>query len=153
MNTELTITRTFNASRSKVWKAWTDPAELEKWLGPRGVTNPTCEFDAQPGGLIHIVMLAGKELGPMAGQEWPMKGVVKEVMAPEKLVFTSEAIIDGKSILEHIATMTLEEDGEKTTMTLHIVVTKATPEAAGPLSGMKMGWTQSIDKLEELVNG
>ena len=60
---ELTITRTFDAPRELVWKAWTDPKMLERWWGPRGVTNPTCEFDATKGGEIYIVMEAGKELG------------------------------------------------------------------------------------------
>ena len=150
---ELTIVRTLNASRERVWKAWTEPKELQVWWGPRGVTNPTCEFDARPQGAIHIVMLAGAELGPMAGQEWPMTGTVVEVDEPKKLVFDSTAIIDGKPILEHHATVTLEDEGDKTKMTLHIQVTRATPEAAGPLMGMEQGWTQSIDKLGEFVAG
>ena len=145
---ELMITRVLNAPRQRVWEAWTDPLQMKEWWGPRGVTNPVCEFDVRPEGPIHIVMLAGKELGALVGNEWPMTGVVKEVHAPEKLVFTSTAIIDGKPILENLVTVMLEEQGDKTRMMLHIVVTKTTPEAAGPLSGMEMGWTQSIDKLE-----
>ena len=150
-NKELTIERTFNAPIEKVWRAWTDSKELQKWWGPRGVTNPTCDFEAHAGGAIHIVMLAGKELGPLAGQEWPMTGSVKEVVVPERLVFTSNAIVNGKIILENLCTMTLEDADGKTKMTLHVVVTRAEPEAAGPLSGMEAGWTQSIDKLGELL--
>ena len=41
---ELTITRTFDAPRDLVWKAWTDEKMVKKWWGPRGVTNPTCEW-------------------------------------------------------------------------------------------------------------
>ncbi len=148
---ELKLTRVLDASRERVWKAWTDPKQLQEWWGPRGVTNPTCIFDAHPEGKIHIVMLAGKELGNFAGNEWPMTGVVTEVVELEKLVFTSTAIMNGKPFMESLNTVTLEEYGNKTRMTLHIVVTKTTPEAEGPLSGMEMGWTQSIDKLGELV--
>ena len=61
---ELTITRIFDAPRDLVWKAWTDQKILQKWWGPKGVTNPICEWDARLGGNIYIVMLAGKELGP-----------------------------------------------------------------------------------------
>lgn len=150
-NKELTIERTFDAPRELVWKAWTDVEMLKKWWGPRGVTNPVCKMDARPGGAIDIVMLAGKELGPLAGNEWPMRGQVQEVIEPEKLVFTSSAIINNKPILENLVTVTFKEDDGKTKMTLHIIVTKTTPEAEGPLSGMKMGWTQSIDKLEEML--
>ena len=161
---ELTLTREFNAPRELVWKYWTDPTLVQKWWGPRGVTNPTCVWEAKPEGNIHIVMLAGEELGPMKGQEWPMTGKVVEVKAPEKLVFTANAIMGGKPILEHKTTVTLEEVNvppsqnatarqAKTKMTVHIVVTMTTPEAAGPLQGMKMGWNQQLDKLgESLMN-
>lgn len=148
---ELTLTRTLNAPRDLVFKAWTDPKMIEQWWGPRGVTNPTCEWDAKPGGKIHIVMLAGEELGPMAGQEWPMTGEMREVVEPEKLVFTANAIMDGKAILENLTTVTLEEDGEQTRMTVHIQVTMTTPEAAGPLSGMEQGWSEQLDKLGEFL--
>ena len=150
-NKTLTITRVFNAPRERVWRAWTDAEELQKWWGPRGVTNPVCEWDLQPGGAINIVMLAGPELGPLAGQEWPMEGKTLEVSAPERLVFEGGAIVNGKTVMKHICTVTLEEEGDKTRMTLHIEVTETTPEAEGPLSGMEMGWNQSIDKLGELV--
>lgn len=148
---ELTLTRTFDAPRDVVFKAWTDQKLVQQWWGPRGVTNPTCEWEARPGGSIHIVMLAGEELGPMKGQEWPMTGEFKEVEAPEKLVFTGNAIVAGKEILQHLTTVTLTEQDGKTHMTVHIVVTKATPEAAGPLKGMEMGWNQQLEKLGEFL--
>ena len=148
-NKELTLTRTFDAPREKVWKYWTDANLIQQWWGPHGVTNPTCVWEVKPQGNIHIVMLAGKELGPMAGQEWPMTGKVEEVQEPEKLVFTANAIVDNKPVMEHRTTVTLEEQDGKTYMTVHIVVTMATPEAEGPLQGMEMGWNQQLDKLAE----
>ena len=148
---ELTMTRVFDAPRDLVFKAWTDPQLVAQWWGPRGVTNPTCEWEARPGGNIHIVMLAGEELGPMKGQEWPMTGEFKEVEEPGKLVFTGNAIVAGKEVLQHLTTVTLEEEDGKTNMTVHIIVTKVTPEAAGPLSGMEMGWNQQLDKLADFT--
>jgi len=146
---DLTITRLLDAPLERVWQAWTDPAELQKWWGPRGVTNPTCEWEAKPGGKINVVMLAGEELGQLAGQEWPMTGQFKEVIPQQKLVYTSNAIMDGKPIIENICTVTFEEQNGKTKMTLQVVITKITPEAEGPLSGMEQGWNQSLDKLTE----
>lgn len=90
----LFITRTFDAPHDLVFKAWTDPKLIANWWGPRGVTNPVCELDARPGGSIHIVMLAGKELGDLKGQKWPMKGIFNEVIPPKRIVFTSSAIED-----------------------------------------------------------
>jgi uncharacterized protein YndB with AHSA1/START domain len=151
---DLVITRVFDAPRGLVWKAWTDPKLLKRWWGPRGVTNPTCEWDARPGGKIDIVMLAGKELGNFAGQKWPMTGIFREVKPQSRLVFASNALDDVKDILmETEVTVDFEELGGKTKMILHIVVTKSDAKAAMALQGMEIGWNQSIDKLaEELEN-
>lgn len=150
-NKELTITRVFDAPRELVWKAWTDPKILEKWWGPRGVTNPVCEWNAKPGGNINIVMLAGKELGNFAGQKWPMTGTFKEVTPQSRIVYISNALDDVKNImLEAETTVDFEELEKKTKMNLHVIVTKADEKkAAFALQGMEMGWNQSIDKLQE----
>jgi uncharacterized protein YndB with AHSA1/START domain len=147
---ELVITRTFDAPRALVWKAWTDPKILKRWWGPKGVTNPTCEWDAKVGGKINIVMLAGKELGNFAGQKWPMEGTFKEVTPQSRIVYTSNALDDVKGVLiEALNTLDLEDLGNKTKIKLHIVVTKAGPGSEFAIQGMEMGWNQSIDKLEE----
>jgi uncharacterized protein YndB with AHSA1/START domain len=138
-----------DAPVERVWRAWTAPAELQKWWGPRGVTNPTCEWEARPGGKINVVMLAGEELGPLKGQEWPMTGQFKEVVPHQKLVYTSNPVMAGKPIMESLCTVTFEAQGDQTKLTLQVVITEATPEAEGPLAGMAMGWNQSLDKLTE----
>jgi uncharacterized protein YndB with AHSA1/START domain len=150
-NRELMLIRVFDAPREQVFNAWTNPDRVAQWWGPNGVTNPVCTLDARPGGVIDIVMLAGEELGDLKGSEWPLKGVFQEVTSPEKLVYTSSAIIDGKPIIESTTAVTFEEHEGKTQMTLQVTVTKATPEAEGPLAGMEMGWSQSLDKLVRLV--
>lgn len=147
---ELTLTRVFDAPRGLVWKAWTDLKLVTRWWGPRGVTTPTCELEARPGGEIYIVMLAGKELGNFAGQRWPMKGTFSELTPPEKLAYTSSALDDKKGVLlETKSILTLEELGSKTKMTLRIAVTKVSPGGEFALAGMETGWNQSLDKLGE----
>jgi uncharacterized protein YndB with AHSA1/START domain len=148
---ELTLERTYDAPIAMVWKAWTDPEMVAQWWGPRGMTNPTCEWEAKVGGNIHIVMLAGEELGQMKGMEFPMTGSFTEIDKPKKLVFISNALRDGKPMLENLVTVTFEEQEGKTKMTAHIVVTKATPEAEMALQGMDMGWDQQMDKLGEFL--
>ena len=147
----LMLTRTFDAEPRVIFGAWTDPQLVAEWWGPKGVTNPVCELHVRPGGTIHIVMKAGKELGELEGTEWPMRGVFEEVTPFEKLVFKGEAIIDEKPILETKNTVTLHDEGGKTKMEFHVEVLKATPEAEQPLEGMEMGWSQSFDKLGELI--
>jgi uncharacterized protein YndB with AHSA1/START domain len=103
--------------------------------------------DARPGGDIRIDM-AGPD-----GTVYPMKGVFHEVVAPERLVFTSTALEDGAGNpgLEVLNTVTFAEADGKTTLTLRAVVVKATPAAAGALEGMEVGWTQSLERLEAEV--
>ena len=149
---ELTLTREFDAPRELVFKAWTDPDLVRQWWGPNGVTNEVNEWNVIQGGNIDLVMIAGDELGDMAGQHWPMTGEFKEVDVPEKIVFTGNAIVDGKEVLQTLTSVTFEEVADKTTLTVHIQVTKTTPEAIGPLLGMEMGWNQQLDKLVKFVS-
>ena len=144
---EINITRTFDAPRELVFQAWTDPHHLAQWFGPRHFNNPVCEVDARPGGRL-LVHMQGPD-----GDVHPTHGVFHEVVEPERLVLTTTAFNDaaGNPHLEVRHTVTFEEAGGKTTMTLHSVVVRATPEMAGPLSGMEQGWNESLDKLAEYL--
>jgi len=142
---ELTISRTFDASRDVVFKAWTDPAQLARWWGPHGFTNPVCEIDPRPGGAIHIVMR-----GPEPYGDNPMTGVFREVVPPERLVFTTTPLdSDGKPMFETVTTVNFEEDQGKTRLTVHVVVTWSTPQAAPALAGMEEGFRQELDRLSD----
>jgi uncharacterized protein YndB with AHSA1/START domain len=143
---ELAITRIFDAPRELVFKAWTDPKRLQRWWGPKGFTNPVCEVDVRPGGAILIHMR-----GP-DGVIYPMTGVFHEIVAPERLVFSSSALDkNGNPLFEVLTTVTFSEHGGKTKLTLHASVAKATAEAARHLAGMDQGWNQSLDRLAQEV--
>lgn len=148
----LTLTRMIDAPRDKVFRAWIDPERLAQWWGPQGFTTPVAELDARPGGRINVVMEDTQGL-IQKGSRYPMDGVFEEIVEPERLVFTSRAIIDDKPILESRVTVSFEESDGRTTITLQVVVTKATPEAEGPLAGMEQGWSQSLDKLAAALLG
>ena len=77
---ELTITRTFDAPRTLVFKAWTDPKHLMNWWGPRGFTLKSCNLDLRPGGSYRFHMV-----GPENDDHWSA-GVFREVVEPERLV-------------------------------------------------------------------
>ncbi len=78
---EFVITRTFNAPRILVWKAWTEPERLTKWWGPKGMPISVHKFDLRPSGVFHYSMRA-----PDASDWWG-KFVYRKIMAPEKIVF------------------------------------------------------------------
>ena len=144
---DLVITRTFDAPRELVFKAWTDPTHVAQWWGPKYFTNPVCELDLRPGGAIRIDMR-----GP-DGVIYPMKGVFRDIVESERIVMTTTAFEDeeGNPQLEVLTTVTFVEHEGKTKLTLHAVVVKAAPGVEGALEGMDEGWNQSLDRLAELL--
>jgi len=143
---ELIASRVFDAPREMVFHAWTEAERLKRWWGPKGFTNPVCEVDARPGGAIRIHMR-----GP-DGNVYPMTGVFQEIVPPERLVFTSSALDEkGEPLFELLNTVTFADQGGKTKLTLHAMVSKVKPEAAQHLAGMDEGWNMSLDRLTEEV--
>ena len=139
---EIVITRVFNAPRNLVFQAWTDPRHLAEWWGPRGFTNPRCEADVRPGGIMHIDMRAPN------GTIYPMAGIYLEITEPEQIVFTSGALDDkGHQLFELLHTVSLAEKGGKTTLTIRSRVVRTTAGAAKYIDGFKAGMTQSLEKL------
>lgn len=139
---EVLITRVLDAPRALVFDAWTDSRHMARWWGPHGFTNPVCELDARPGGAIRIHMR-----GP-DGTVYPMTGVYREVVPPERLVFTSSALDEkGNPLFEVLNTVTFTEQAGKTTLTLEARVLTSTAAGAPYLSGMEPGWTQTLDRL------
>jgi uncharacterized protein YndB with AHSA1/START domain len=148
LHREFVITRSFDAPRDLVFKAWTDPKHVQKWWGPRGFTNPVCEWNARPGNAIHVVMRAPN------GVDYPMAGEFREIVEPQRLVFTSGALDEkGKLLFEFLHDVTFVEKGGKTTLTIRSRVIKTTDEANKYIGGFEAGMTQSLEKLaEELTN-
>ena len=143
---ELTITRLFDAPRAMVFEAWTDAAQLAQWWGPKGFTNPVCEFDPRVGGALRIHMR-----GP-DGSVYPMKGEIREFVPPERIVFTNIALdAAGHHIIEGLTVVTFAEEGGKTRLTVQTRGSAMTEQAVGYIQGMEMGWTQSIDKLQAFI--
>jgi uncharacterized protein YndB with AHSA1/START domain len=98
---EVTITPIFDATRSLVFKLWTEPEHMAQRWGPKGFTNPVCELDARPGGAIRIHMRAPD------GTVHPMSGTFREVIEPERLVFSAVAEdLEGNPLLEALTTVT-----------------------------------------------
>ena len=143
---EFIITREFDAPRELVFEAWTDPKHLAQWWGPKGFTNPVCEWDTRPGGKIYDVMRAPN------GVDYPMGGEFREVVAPERLVFSCGALDEkGKLLFEFLHTVTFVERNGKTKLTIQSRVTKTTAEANQYIGGYEMGMTLSLERLAELL--
>jgi uncharacterized protein YndB with AHSA1/START domain len=145
---DLVLRRVFGAPRELVFQAFTDPKHLQQWWGPRLFDVPHVEADARPGGgfLIHM-------RGP-DGQIYPDTGTFHEVVPPERLVFTSTAFDDehGQPQLVVLHTLTFEEFGLMTQLTLRAHVERVTPAAEGALGGMEQGWAESLYKLADYLD-
>jgi hypothetical protein len=50
------MTRLIDAPRAEVFRAWTDPVRLARWLEPHGFTDPVCEMELHPGGMYRMVL-------------------------------------------------------------------------------------------------
>jgi uncharacterized protein YndB with AHSA1/START domain len=144
---ELTITELLNAPRSLTWRSWTDARHVAEWWGPAGFTNPVCEWDARPGGLIRIDMRAPD------GTVVPMRGIFHDVHEPEWLDFTTTAFADGEGSdqLRVRHNVTFKEQDGKTRLTLQSRVVETIPATAPFPAGMEDVWNQSLDRLAELL--
>jgi uncharacterized protein YndB with AHSA1/START domain len=145
---EVVITRIFDAPRGLVFKAWTDPERMARWWGPNGFTNPICDLDARVGGAWRIVMRSP------AGIEYPCGGVYREIVEPERLVFTNIATDnEGNPVLDGLTTVIFAEHGGKTKLTLQTRAVALVAHATAYLAGMEAGWTQSLERLAEELAG
>jgi len=104
--------------------------------------------DVRPGGAMRIHMR-----GP-DGTVYPMTGVYHEIVEPERLVFTASALdvkgdAKGNPLFEQMTTVTFEEHGGKTKLTVRASFSQVRPEAAPHLAGAEMGWNMSLDRLAE----
>ena len=81
----ITITRVFDAPRERVWKEWTEPERFADWYGGGEAEVPvsTVSMDVREGGRWRLTMFFGPER-----REIRWKGEYREVVAPERLVFT-----------------------------------------------------------------
>ena len=109
----IVMTRTYDAPRALVWKAFTEAGHVRQWWGGPGFTNPVCEMDLRPGGLWHHVMRFPD------GFELKMEFVFVEVDAPRRLVWQHAdhgKRKDGPPTA--LTTVTLDEVGAKTRWTM-----------------------------------
>ena len=140
---EIVMTRTFDAPRELVFKAFTDPELIAKWWGLRGTTTIVETMDVRPGGAWRYI-----SRGPN-GEEYAFRGEYREVVAPEKIVQTFEfEPMPGHIVVD---TAIFEERDGKTYFT-NTSVFDTKEERDGMLnSGMEGGAAESYDRLDELL--
>ena len=139
---ELRIERMFNAPRELVFRAWTDPEHIRHWFGPRWHPSSTISMDVRPGGRWRSCLRSIE-----TGNELWVGGVYREIVAPERLVFTFAWEEEGERGLETVVTITFAERDGKT----HMVFRQTPFQSTGELDGHHDGWTSSLDRLDDFL--
>jgi len=142
---EIVMTRVFDAPRRLLFDAHTKPELLKRWLfGPDGWSLAVCEVDLRPGGKYRYLWRHANK--PDMG----MGGVIREVVAPERLV-TTEKFDEAWYPGEAVNTLVLVEQGGKTTMTLTMTYESREARDAALKSGMDKGMAEGFDRLEGVL--
>jgi uncharacterized protein YndB with AHSA1/START domain len=139
----LVIERVFDAPRELVYRCWTEPEHLARWIGPRGLSSTILACELRQGGSYRMRMS-----GPDGQAHW-QQGVFREIVPPERIVRTfcwTDA--DGRPTRpETLLTVTFADLGGRTKLTLH----QAVFESVTACDEHRRGWSSSLDKLAEYI--
>ncbi len=142
---EIAMTRVFDAPRNLVFDAYSKPELLKRWLGVHGGWSlVVCEIDLRMGGAYRYVWR-----GPN-GADMGMRGVYREVVPPERIVAT-ESFDQSWYPGDALSTITLVEQGGRTTLTLTVLYESREARDAVLKSPMEQGVAAGFDKLAELL--
>jgi uncharacterized protein YndB with AHSA1/START domain len=141
----LVISRHFAAPRDLVFKAWSSAEHIKRWFSPEGCSVPEAEIDFRTGGVFTVCMRL-----PSGEDHWT-KGVFDEVSAPDRLAFTAAAIFGGEKRFTVHTTVTFEDDGTGTRMTVRQAYDVHDPAFLFAVDGAAEGWRTTLDKLEREV--
>ena len=134
---EIALSRVFAAPRERVWRAWTEPAQLASWWGKRGWRTPVASvvIDARPGGAFRLTSVCDAD-----GSEMTLVAVFREVVPAERLVWGEDG--------GRIATVTFTDLGDGTTR----VDLRTTIHGTGALRdqaarGLASAWDRLAEQL------
>ncbi len=142
-DTQILITREFDAPKHLVWKAYTTPELVARWwIGERG-TVTSAEIDLRVGGTWRYVAVANK------GFEVAFHGEYREISEPDRLVNTE--IYEGAPEGVGVVTTTFTEEGGRTTMSQLCEYGDRKVRDAVIDSGMEGGMQEALDHLEQVA--
>lgn len=142
-DTQILITREFNALKHLVYQAWTTPELIKRWWsGERGEVT-IADVDLRVGGTWRYVMVAN------GGFEVGFHGEYREIVPNERIVSTE--IYEGMPEGEAVNTLTLTEEDGRTTLTVLVQHSCQEHRDAHINSGMEGGLQEAMDRLEQVA--
>jgi uncharacterized protein YndB with AHSA1/START domain len=143
---EILMTRSFDAPRRLVWRAFTEPALLRRWLlGPDGWTMTVCEIDLRAGGDYRYVWYH-----PQRKVEMGMGGRYVEIV-PETRIVNTEVFDEAWYEGDMTGTLTFDEDGGVTTTKQVLRYDSRATRDAVLKSPMETGVKAGYDRLDDLL--
>lgn len=148
---EVEVTRSFKAPRALVYRAYTEPQLVQRWLlGPPGWSMPVCEMDVRVGGRFHW-----RWRSEQGDQEFGFTGIFREVQPSSKIVHTESyepgTVGGGYPGAEAIVTVTFTETGGVTTIVTRIDFGSKEARDGAVGTGMTDGMEQSYQLLDRLL--
>ena len=140
----LVLTRVLDAPREAVFKAFTDPAQMSRWMGPASITAEVTELDLREAGGYRIVMRGAPD-----GMH-VVSGVYRELEPPQRLVFNwawEQDAATHRAGHESLVTVSLRDIGGKTELTLRHEKFDSTQSR----DSHGQGWGGSLDKLAQFL--
>lgn len=144
-DTEILITREFNAPRHLIYKAYTTPELIKRWWSANYGEVTVADVDLRVGGRWRWVMVTA------GGEEVAFHGEYRELVPDERIVCTE--VFEGMPEGEALNTLTLTERDGRTTLTVLVQHQSKAHRDAHISSGMETGLQVAYDLLEEVAIG
>jgi uncharacterized protein YndB with AHSA1/START domain len=142
-DTQILITREFDAPKHLVYKAWTTPDLVKRWWNAKRGTVTVADIDLRVGGTWRWVMVVDR------GFEVAFHGEYREIVHDERLVYTE--IYEGAPDAGAVVTMTFTEKDGRTLLTLLAQHDTKEHRDAHVNSGMEAGMQDAMDLLEQVA--
>lgn len=148
-DTQILITRDFNAPRRLVYQAWTTPELIRRWWSAKRGAVTVADVDLRVGGRWRWVMVTDD------GEEVAFHGEYRELAPYERIVSTE--VYEGAPTPEGgqeegtLNTLTLDERDGRTTLTILVEAGRQEIRDMIIASGMEAGMQDALDLLEQAV--
>ncbi len=145
-DTDIVVTRQFNAPADVVWRVFTEPELIKRWWAGRQGTVTSVEIDLRPGGAYRYAM------APNEGGEIAFHGEFRDVEPGRRFVHTE--VFEGMPDAESAATLNTYTFTEREGVTTLELVTHAPSKEVRDAmveSGMEVGIQEGFDILEEVA--
>ncbi|HTU63738.1 MAG TPA: SRPBCC family protein [Polyangiales bacterium] len=148
---EVQVTRSFNAPRALVYRTYTEPKLVQRWLlGPPGWTMPVCEMDVRVGGKYRWRWRSNED-----NSEFGFSGEFREVEAGARLVhserFDAGTTGGAGSGEESLVTVTFREQSGVTSVTTLMKFASKEARDGALATGMTDGMEQSYQLLDGVL--